>query len=79
MYYCTALAPGVPNYLYPGVHLNPVAWRDGKRYPTMTQCTATPANLSDPTLVSANQYYALRTRARTTNRSTVAPTTHGRG
>ena len=32
------------------MHLNPTPWTDGKHYTTMTQCTATPADPSDPTL-----------------------------
>ena len=45
----TTLVDGVPQYAYPGVHL--YNWTDGKQYATMSQCTASPANLSDPALI----------------------------
>eukprot|EP00041_Stephanoeca_diplocostata_P023691 m.587633 g.587633 ORF g.587633 m.587633 type:complete len:687 (+) comp22355_c0_seq1:40-2100(+) len=46
----TTIVDGVPHYAYPGVHDNPIPWTDGKHYTTMSQCTAVPANSSDPTL-----------------------------
>jgi len=46
----TTIVNGTPTYVYPGVHLNPHAWSDGKHYPTMSQCIATPADSADPSL-----------------------------
>eukprot|EP00039_Didymoeca_costata_P009912 m.132363 g.132363 ORF g.132363 m.132363 type:complete len:555 (+) comp14644_c0_seq5:234-1898(+) len=46
----TTIVNGVPTYAYPGVHLNPTPWTDGKHYVTMSQCIATPVDPTDPAL-----------------------------
>ena len=44
----TTYVDGVPNYAYPGVHL--YNYKDNPNGVTMTQCVATPADPTDPTL-----------------------------